>query len=211
LAVVPPAEVLGAVEALVAPARRTGPRLKWVRPEQRHVTVRFLGRVPDAGALVDALRPALGGVEPFTTRLGAAGAFPSATRASVVWAGLADGAEELAVLVGVIETALAPLGWEPEPRPFQAHLTLARAPRARNLSRTLEALGTGPIGEAFRVSEVVLFGSDTRPEGAVHTEHAHLSLGTGRWERLARGTADAGLAAELRDLLPGTTDDAPLG
>ena len=177
LAVVPPAEVIGAVAARVAPARRAEPRLKWVRPEQWHVTVRFLGRVPDAGGLVDALRCALGEVEPFTVRLGGAGAFPSAARAAVLWAGVDEGAEELVALAGTVETSLAPLGFAPEERPFHAHLTLARVARARNLRPTVGVLDAGPVGDAFRVSEAVVFASDTRPDGAVYTEHASLRLG----------------------------------
>jgi len=183
LAVVPPPAVLRWTESLVDSARRLDaaapPRLRWTRPEQRHLTLQFLGPVADSAveSLTESVAESVRRVPPFTVALGGAGAFPSARRASVVWVGVATGTEELGELAGAITAATAPLGFATEDRPFRAHLTLARVNRARDLRALVDQLSERPPCPPFTVDRVVLFDSDTRAEGAVHTERARLELG----------------------------------
>ena len=75
-------------------------------------------------------------------------------------------------------TALATALADPDDRPFRAHLTLARANRPRDLRQVIDALDASGESEPWIVDEVVLFESDRRPEGAVHTEQARFTLGT---------------------------------
>ena len=101
---------------------------RWVRVDGLHVTLRFLGPTPDArqqevGAVV---AEAANGIAPFRVALAGAGAFPNQYRPRVLWIGITEGAPELAAISGRINTALAKLGWTPDDRPFQPHLTLAR-------------------------------------------------------------------------------------
>ncbi len=101
---------------------------RWVRVEGLHVTLRFLGPTPDmrqqeVGAVVaEAAR----GVAPFQIVLSGGGAFPNQYRPRVLWIGIGDGARELAGIAGRINGELARLGWTPDDRPFNPHLTLAR-------------------------------------------------------------------------------------
>jgi 2'-5' RNA ligase len=95
----------------------------------------------------------------------------------VLWLGVTTGAAELAALAGAINVATAPLGFEPDDRPYRAHLTLARVNRARDVRALVEQLSTGPEGPPFTVDRVVLFDSETRPDGAVHTERGRFTLG----------------------------------
>uniref|UniRef100_I2Q6B8 RNA 2',3'-cyclic phosphodiesterase n=1 Tax=Desulfovibrio sp. U5L TaxID=596152 RepID=I2Q6B8_9BACT len=102
-----------------------------------HLTLKFLGNVPvglsagEADGGPDGL-PAVAGAlaaipfAPFTLRLGGGGFFPGPARPRVVWAALADGAGPCHTLARAVEAAMAPLGFAPEPKPFTAHLTLAR-------------------------------------------------------------------------------------
>jgi RNA 2',3'-cyclic 3'-phosphodiesterase len=108
--------------------------------------------------------------------LGGAGAFPSASRASVLWIGLDDGYDALASLAGVVERATEPLGFAPDLRPFHPHLTIARSSRAHALGSLVAALGDGPVGPAWDACEVVLMESDTRPTGAVYREISQFPL-----------------------------------
>jgi 2'-5' RNA ligase len=177
VAVVPPSEVLDALEARVAPLRAENDGMRWSRREQRHITLRFLGRVPDVDALCDAAGAAVGTVRGgFAVRLGGSGAFPRAARGSVLWAGAHEGAEDLTHLAGVVESAAVAVGFEPEPRAFTPHITLARAGRPRDLRHLVDALGDAPIGPAWTVGEVVLLASDTRPTGAVYEEVARFEM-----------------------------------
>lgn len=144
--------------------------VKWVGAEHLHLTLKFLGevgreRIP---AVAGALDAALAGFAPFPTRLHAAGAFPSPARPRVVWIGVAAGAAELAALAAAVETALSPLGFPPEDRPFAAHLTVGRVkapPRdPAALPALIDAVRDRTWGE-FVVPEVHLMRSELFPEG----------------------------------------------
>ena len=106
-------------------------------------------------------------MQPFTLALGGAGAFPSARRASVVWLGVATGAADLTALAGLVAT---------DDRPYRPHLTLARVNPARDVRALVERLGSGPAGPSWTVDRVVLFDSETRSDGAVHTVRAEFPL-----------------------------------
>jgi 2'-5' RNA ligase len=177
LAVVPPDDVLDALGARIDAGRECEPALKWVRREQLHVTLQFLGRVPDVDALVEAVRPVVAAVSSFTGRLGGAGAFPKPRRASVVWAGVTDGGPQTIELARAVSEATVTISSKAEDRRFHPHVTLARVPRPRPVEDLLTELGDDPVGPPFEVSEVVLFESKTRREGAVYTERARLPLG----------------------------------
>jgi 2'-5' RNA ligase len=170
VAVVPPPAVLEAVESLVESLRAPDDGLRWSRPDQRHLTLQFLGRVAELDSLTESLDESLRRVAPFALQLGGGGAFPAPKRASVVWLGASTGAAELDELAAAVTGATAPLGFATEDRPFRPHLTLARAPRPRDLRPLVDRLGTDPAGPPWTVERVVLFESVTRADGAMHTE-----------------------------------------
>jgi 2'-5' RNA ligase len=132
-----PGAVRDGLAAIQDEMRNAGfPRLRYVRPEGIHITLKFLGDVTPGrvGAVREALERA---IEPFELRLvvDRLGGFPSTSpragsggRLRVVWAGLSGDLESLAMLAGAVERALAPLGFPNEGRPFAPHLTLARVP-----------------------------------------------------------------------------------
>jgi RNA 2',3'-cyclic 3'-phosphodiesterase len=158
VAVTVPAPVRAAVEAAFAPWREAFPAARWIRAESWHVTVRFVGSVPNA--LVDRVRAAVGEaaatVSPFRTRLSGIGAFPSPRRAKVLWAALDDGAGRAAGLARALDTALA----EDLPAPtraFRPHLTVARCAPPLALPPSYTATPIAPSD--FPVDEVVLFES----------------------------------------------------
>jgi 2'-5' RNA ligase len=179
VAVVPPREVLDAVEQVVAPVRPAAPpRVNWMRRAQWHLTLQFLGRVDadDLDDLVDSLRAVLQREWPVTLALGGAGAFPSPTRASVVWIGLDEGERELAEVAVAVARATEPFGFETDHRDFTPHLSVARSARSRPLGNLVASLGDGPVGPRWDATEVLLMESDTRPSGAVYREVERFSL-----------------------------------
>jgi RNA 2',3'-cyclic 3'-phosphodiesterase len=100
---------------------------RWVAPENMHLTVRFIGDVHNdrAPALLDALAPPLE-IPAFELAFAGCGMFPTSGAPRVIWIGLAAGLPQLAALHDAFDRRLAPFGFEPERRPFSAHLTLAR-------------------------------------------------------------------------------------
>jgi 2'-5' RNA ligase len=168
VAVRPPDDVLAAVSGLVAPARGALPDARWTGPEQWHLTLAFLGPLPELAPVVDGLRT-LSGRGSFSMRLGGGGAFPSVRRARVLWLGTLEGGEAAGSLAGAVASTLAPLGYESEARRFHPHLTLARLRAPGEVMAAVSALGDSPVGEPFTVGEVVLYESRLSAGGSTYT------------------------------------------
>src|SRR5262245_38692415 len=111
----------------VAPAE-----INWVRPQQMHLTLKFLGDVPDTETpdICRVVNYVAAGFEPFEITCRGAGAFPNPREPRTLWIGIEDGADELKRLQAVIEDALkAKLGYPKEHRGFHPHLTIGRVKR----------------------------------------------------------------------------------
>ena len=172
VAVSPPPEVLDAVGAHVEVL--TVPGARFTSREQWHLTLQFLGNHVDLDAVANSLAGLDVGAGP--AQLGGAGAFPKPKRGVILWLGLARGAELLTHLAAEVGTLLAPLGYEPDDRPFHPHLTLARCKRPTDLRDAITALGEEPVGVPWTVDEVVLYESDLRNDGARYTRRASVAL-----------------------------------
>jgi RNA 2',3'-cyclic 3'-phosphodiesterase len=179
-----PAEALEALGRVQAELRELGTgRLRWVRPEGIHLTLKFLGAVaPDMSQrVIDALAAAI--VEPFTLelRFDRVGSFGGRMRLRVIWVGLAGDVEELAALAATVEEALGPLGFPRESRPFAPHLTLARVPddmgiEERSRLSDLVAAYKLPPMPSMSISEVSLMQSFLLPGGARYEQRAAFPL-----------------------------------
>ena len=158
-----------------------GARVGWEREEKLHLTLKFFGGVEPARAdlLSQALARAAGAARPFALSLGGAGVFPTPSRPSVLWLGLTDPSGELARLRARLEDECDAANFARESKPFRPHVTLARVRAAtretRQLARQHLELAFGPV--AFRVSEVVLMGSQLGPGGSVYTPLSRHELG----------------------------------
>ncbi len=97
--------------------------LRWVDPEAIHLTLVFLGELPDPVPIANALEACR--CVPMDLTVSGLGVFPNRRRPAVLWAGLAEPTGSLLKLQAEIAKALTPFV-EPERRAFKAHLTLAR-------------------------------------------------------------------------------------
>ncbi|MGH9013773.1 MAG: RNA 2',3'-cyclic phosphodiesterase [Acidimicrobiia bacterium] len=172
VAVVPPAEVLDAIDAL---GRPPVPGARWSTRAQWHVTLQFLGNRADVEAVTVALGALSVGGGPVC--LGGAGAFPSERRGRVLWVGAREGGPLLVQLSAAVGALLRPLGHDPEAREYHPHVTLARCKTPTDLREVVAGLADGPVGPAWDVRDVVLFESRTRREGAEYLERARFGLG----------------------------------
>lgn len=142
-----------------------------MRAENLHITLKFLGEVPDAK--VDSLRTALASVcsdQPVTLDFVGLGFFPNEKHPRVFWAGM-EASSNLKTLAGDIEAAMEKLGIPREKREFSPHLTLARFERPR-LPEALRKLIADNQQRAFgslRASEFRLVQSKLKPTGAEYT------------------------------------------
>ena len=165
VAIFPPPEIRAEVLAR-APRLSLGGRVRWSRPENVHLTLKFLGdvREEELGDLCAAVEEVCGRHAPFDAELAGFGAFPSARRAQILWAGISAGSGGLRSLATDLDAALAPLGFEREKRPYTPHLTLGRA---RSKPASFEPSPEEYLGE-FRVRYVELTESNLIPEGAIY-------------------------------------------
>ena len=165
--------------SVIATLGALGGSVKCVADEGLHVTLKFLGDTDpnDITEISRLVSGAAAGHSPFEARVVGLGAFPTPERPSVVWAGL-SGAEPLIAIAGALETAVEPLGFARERRPFHPHLTLARV-RSRppaELGALVRQQASREFGTA-RVDALELLQSELGPRGPRYTTLATAKLG----------------------------------
>lgn len=167
IAIDPPDVVREQLRALHEPVRG----FAWTRPEQLHLTLRFLGDVEIA--LRDSLEAALArvAVETFILPVGGLGVFPPHGAARVLWAGIGRGHTRLHQLRQQIDDAVLGCGVALDVRHFSPHVTLARVKDEAPPGAVTQFLKRHADYEAalFRVTDFALYASELRPSGAVHT------------------------------------------
>ena len=169
LAVFPTDAVCTAAVGVADALRTRGNQVAWVRRENLHYTLRFLGDVgeDDVAAAADAAREAAEKHAAFDAQLDAPGAFPNATKARVLWLGMREGAEPLCALARSLEDALATRGFTRADPPFAPHLTIGRVRMPADWSTRLAA-APAPAAR-FRVERLVLVRSTLGPGGSRYT------------------------------------------
>lgn len=167
-----------------------GGRVRWVRMDGLHLTLRFLGGTAEEhlGALSRAVDAAADETSAFEVAIDGAGAFPSPARPRALWLAIVEGIDALADLARQLDEAVVREGWPHDDRPFRAHLTLARTDgvRAGPLAARELTVAATDLNERFVADRIVLFRS-------------HLGGGPARYEPLheaALGASIAGRAAQ---------------
>ena len=162
-------------------ARDIESAFRWVAIENLHLTLRFLGNLPDADAArVKAAMAAAVEQPPVPMSLGGLGTFPPRGRPRVLHVALTEGIEPLRRLRDAVDARLSPLcRWEHETRPFAPHLTLARTRDAAKFqpdefSRLIA--GTAWPAVSFHATHATLFSSRTLPAGPEYTAEARAAL-----------------------------------
>ncbi len=160
--------------------------VRWVKPDNIHLTLKFLGQVPTAqtDAILTALKHAVAGLRVFPFEVMQAGCFPNARRPRVIWIGVDEPTGALVTLQRTVEATVAPLGYPSEPHAFRPHLTLGRTARdvkpadLRKLGEVVTAAKVGLLGHVH-ADEVVLFQSDLAPGGSTYTALGRVPLARG--------------------------------
>jgi 2'-5' RNA ligase len=156
---------------------------RWTRPDQFHLTLRFLGDVLVAG--LEQLKESVGAVcmnaRPLQLRAEGVGFFPNPHSPRVVWVGIDDQAGLLVDLQKQIETAVRPFAAEPGGKNFSGHVTLGRLknlkpPDALRLAAHAQTVKDRTFGE-WTAQEIEIIRSELSPSGARHTSLAAFRLG----------------------------------
>ena len=159
--------------------------VRWATPERLHLTLKFLGSTPEEklSSVQEELERIANNCLQFAVRLDGIGAFPSTRRPQTIWYGLGVDVTGLTDLAAKIDSAMEPLGFERERRPYRPHLTLGRvrSPRGlRELAAELEkcaAKASEPSNSIeWRIDAIALMRSDLKPTGPIYTELSHFFL-----------------------------------
>ncbi|MBS7614685.1 RNA 2',3'-cyclic phosphodiesterase [Candidatus Bathyarchaeota archaeon] len=150
---------------------RTGADLKLVKPENIHITLKFLGDI--TMTMVDQIYNEMDQVYfgPFEIKIKGIGAFPNLRRISIVWAGIHQGNNELRAIFNQLESRLQTLGFKQDYKGFSPHLTIARVRTGKNkelLVRELNCLADYEFGtvaaKCLRLKKSVL-----TPQGPIYS------------------------------------------
>ena len=116
--------------------------VKWVQPEQLHVTLKFLDEISDAQRqqMEASLTTIAQQTSAFTMGLQAIGAFPSVSDPRIIWVGVGEGKASVVRLAEAIEQGARVLGLKREERPYSAHVTIGRVRSGRNLQSLTQQL-----------------------------------------------------------------------
>jgi len=175
-----PESVRTAIRTIQTDIRSCGFKVRWTRPENIHLTLKFLGDVdthliPKINA---AIKIAVKEIAPINLGGRSLGVFPNSRRPRVLWMGLFGQIGALLRLQKKIDAQLALLGFAKEKRTFTGHLTIGRikgkAP-LRQVNRILTQYETY-VTDPFVVKEVVLFKSQLTPGGSIYTHLESVSL-----------------------------------
>jgi len=151
--------------------QQTHAQLKMVEPEILHLTLRFLGEIPQE--TLEMVKQILRGVNfrPFEVTFSGVGTFPSLNRINVVWIGITHGQEQLGEIFRQMEPKLREIGMAADNKGFSPHLTIARVKSGVNraaLAGAVAKMRDLEFGD-MPVKYVRLKKSTLSPKGPIYT------------------------------------------
>jgi len=151
-----------------------GFKVRWVRPENIHLTIKFLGDIhqTDLDRISEALIESATSYSSFSFSAKGIGIFPGLNRPQVIWVGLSGEIERITRFQRQLDQSLSVIGFPKENRPFQGHLTLGRFKGKTHTGKLVDALNVYADfkSDPITVDRVILFKSDLKPTGAVYSE-----------------------------------------
>ena len=176
----PPA-VISLLHKVQQDLKRMNIRARWVRPENIHITLKFLGDInpSDIDKIGVAMTAAAIEFPPVTLTVRGIGVFPGIKRPRVIWVGLGGDIRSLLSLQSRLEQELAGAGFPKDKRSFKAHLTLGRIKQSAGpaVSRQMISEYATLSSDEFSCNQVILFKSDLKPSGAVYSKLKQTRIG----------------------------------
>lgn len=165
------------IAGLQGQLKNSGADVKWVKPENIHLTLKFLGEIDDRqlNSIIGILQDSNKDRNSFYIRLSSLGAFPKINFPRVIWIGIDKGETESKQIAKDLEEELTKVGLAKEKRPYSSHITLGRVRSALNRDRLIKDLGNlannfpqDAPGTEFLVSKITLFKSTLTPAGPIY-------------------------------------------
>ncbi len=159
---------------------KCGADVRWVKPENIHLTLKFLGDIGEQtiDSIANTVERCCRRLNAFDLEISGVGVFPAIRSPRVLWAGISGG-ETPKELQREIEDGAASLGFKRENRRFVPHLTIGRFRSSggkRTLTDKIEQHKNNKFG-SVKVDSVIIMRSDLGPKGAKYTKIAEIPLG----------------------------------
>jgi 2'-5' RNA ligase len=184
IAIALPPRVIEAIGALQSDLKDSKLKIRWVKPANIHLTLKFLGDIPAEmiPAIEQALGDAVAGHGPLRLSTKGIGVFPGIKKPRVVWVGVSGQTRQLRELHHSVESSLQGIGFAVEKRSFKSHLTMGRIKGFVDSQRLLDAMQRCSQfeSETFDVHGIHLYRSQLKPSGAVYTRLVDAALGAGQ-------------------------------
>jgi len=175
-----PEKVIASIGRIQESMRSHGFRVRWVRPQNIHLTLKFLGNIKavETEMIKQAMLESAGGSAPISMAARGIGVFPGIKRPRVLWVGIGGQIGALIELQTALDEKLAAIGFSKEKRAFKGHLTMGRVKDKIDPKKLLGALKefAGFETEPFVADRMILFKSDLKPTGAVYTKLMEANL-----------------------------------
>ncbi|MCX5725834.1 MAG: RNA 2',3'-cyclic phosphodiesterase [Candidatus Saganbacteria bacterium] len=167
-----PDEIKEKIAKMIDVLGKAGSGIKWVEKKNLHITLKFLGWVPDEkmNDVNGLVKKASEGAKIFDAKFEGLGTFPSGRNPRVIWVGTSKGAPELKNLAGSIEKIMSKAGYRSEEREFASHVTVGRVKEKKNMDeflRSIEVNKDSKFGETV-VGEICVMKSALSPKGPIY-------------------------------------------
>jgi RNA 2',3'-cyclic 3'-phosphodiesterase len=162
-----------ALERVQDKLRRVTDDVKWAKPQNLHLTLKFLGDVPDSrvAEVIDLAKDCAAQARPLEMTVTGTGGFPNVQRPRVVFVDAQETPPIMAELALALNRAMTKVDVEFEDRPFRSHITLGRIRRPKQnaaLAEALEKLDSTEFGR-MTVDRIVLIKSELTPKGPIYS------------------------------------------
>jgi RNA 2',3'-cyclic 3'-phosphodiesterase len=170
-----PPEIKDHVRRVSEDLKKSKLDVRWVKPDNIHLTVVFLGdvREGDISGIAREVERVCFGFHPFDFCLKGLGIFPDRKRPRILWTGYEGDVERISSLRDVLQERLIPFEIKEEKRPFKPHLTLGRFRNPGRVDPKLDEIlvrHEGLSSPAFQAGELILFKSELKPQGPEYTK-----------------------------------------
>lgn len=160
-----------------------GVGVKWVEPENIHLTLKFLGEINEEqlSRITQIMESVSQENSPYTIEISSLGAFPKIEAPRVLWVGAEKGSKETKGIAKALEEKIQKLGIPKEERAFSSHITIGRTRSAINRLKLIEELKKlegyfSGKEQAFTVEKITLFKSTLSSRGPTYEVLQQTSL-----------------------------------
>ncbi len=178
-----PQEIKDSLAQLQDKLKASGADIKWVEPQNIHLTLKFLGEINEdkLNKVISIMESVAESTKPFDICICSVGAFPRISSPRVIWVGLDKGDTESKAIAKSLEEKIQKLGIPKEKRPFSSHITLGRTKSSLNMVKLVRDLKPrindfGIENLEFLVTKITLFKSTLTPKGPVYEALKQTSL-----------------------------------